>query len=191
MPKILAFSGSSRKDSYNKKLVKIVATVAEESGAKITLIDLRELPMPIFDEDIETSLGMPENARVFKQHMIDSDGILISSPEYNSGYSGLIKNCIDWASRKESPEEIPLEAFKGKLVSLMSTSLGTLGGLRGLVPLRMLLGNLGMIVLPGQVAVGDAMKAFDDSGQLVDEKQNKAVINLGTTIVETINAMKS
>src|SRR5690349_10389273 len=151
-PKILAFAGSLRKDSFNKKLVKLAAAGAKSAGADVTYIDLKELPMPIFDEDLEAAQGMPENAKKFKQLMISHDGLLISAPEYNSSISAALKNAIDWASRPE-PNEAPLVAFDGKVVSLMAASPGALGGLRGLVTVRSILGNIKVIVLPEQIAV--------------------------------------
>jgi NAD(P)H-dependent FMN reductase len=179
MPKILAFAGSSRKDSFNKKLVKIAASGAENSGATITYIDLADYPMPIFDQDLESEHGMPEKAHEFKHLLIEHDGFLIASPEYNSAFSPLLKNVIDWASRAESNDEPPLVAYKGKIAAIMATSPGTLGGIRGLVFLRLLLGNIGITVIPDQIAVPKAMKAFANNGSLIDEKQQQTVTNLG------------
>ena len=189
MTKILAFAGSSRTESFNKKLVAIAAQGARDAGADVTLIDLRDFPMPVFDQDFEAEQGMPDVAQRFKQYMIESDGILISSPEYNSGYSALLKNAIDWASRSESADEKPLIAFTGKCVSIMAASPGGLGGIRGLVSLRMLLGNLGMTVLPKQVTVPGAASAFNQDGQLENERKQNAVINLGRELVETLNKL--
>lgn len=187
MIKILAFAGSARADSFNRKLIAIAAQGAETAGAEVTVVDLRDYAMPIFDQDYEAQQGMPENARQLKRHLIASDGILISSPEYNSGYSGLLKNCIDWVSRAEAPDEKRLIAFRGKCVSLMSASPGKLGGIRGLAALRILLSNLGMTVSPGQVAVPNAVEAFDEEGQLVDEEQQQAIVNLAIDLVTTLN----
>lgn len=149
MVKIFALSGSARKQSYNQRLVRIAATGAKIAGAEVTEINLADFPMPIFNQDLEAEQGMPEAAGAIKKLMIGHDGMLIASQEYNSAYSALLKNAIDWASRKEVESEPPLQAFRGKVVTLMSASPGALGGLRGLVVLRMLLGNLGMIVLSG------------------------------------------
>jgi NAD(P)H-dependent FMN reductase len=179
MPKILAFAGSSRKDSLNKKLVKIAALGAESAGATVTFIDLADYPMPLFNQDLESQQGMPEKAHEFKKLLIEHDGFLIASPEYNSAFSPLLKNVIDWASRAESKDEPPLAAYKGKVAAIMATSPGALGGIRGLVFLRMLLSNIGVTVIPDQIAVPHAMKAFADDGSLIDEKQQQAVIDLG------------
>ena len=184
MPKFLAFAGSSRKDSFNKKLVKIAASGAESSGAKVTIIDLSDFPMPIFNEDLESTEGMPKQAREFKNLLIEHDGFLIASPEYNSAFSSLLKNAIDWASRSESGNEPPLVAYRGKVAAIMATSPGGLGGIRGLVFLRMLLGNIGVFVLPEQQVIPHAFKAFGDDGSLVDTKQQQAVVNLGIKLTQ-------
>ncbi len=182
MPKILAFAGSSRKDSLNKKLLKIAVLGAESAGATVTFIDLADYPMPLFNQDLESEQGMPEKAHEFKNLLIEHDGFLIASPEYNSAFSPLLKNVIDWASRAESQDEPPLVAYKGKVATIMATSPGALGGIRGLVFLRMLLGNIGVTVIPDQIAVPQAMKAFAADGSLIDEKRQQTVIDLGTKL---------
>ena len=114
MPKLLAFAGSSREESFNKKLVRIAAAGARQAGAEVTLVDLGDFPMPIFNQDLESARGMPEKAGEFKELMVAHDGFLVASPEYNSSYSPLLKNAIDWASRSEAESEAPLSAFRGK-----------------------------------------------------------------------------
>ncbi|MFN0039999.1 MAG: NADPH-dependent FMN reductase, partial [Burkholderiales bacterium] len=165
--RILAFAGSLRRDSFNKKLVQLAATGAREDGADVTLVDLRELPMPLYDGDIEREHGLPANAKVAKRLFVDSDAFLISSPEYNSGTSAVLKNVIDWVSRTEG-KEAPLIAFKGKIAGLMSASPGFQGGLRGLAALRSILANIGVVVIPTQVAISRANEAFDADGNLKD-----------------------
>ncbi len=179
MSKILAFAGSSRKHSFNKKLVKIAASGAKNSGAEITFVDLADYPMPVFNQDLESEQGMPDKAREFKNMLIQHDAFLIASPEYNSAFSPLLKNVIDWASRAESEDETPLVAYKGKIAAIMATSPGALGGIRGLVFLRMLLSNIGVTVIPDQIAIPQAIKAFSDDGLLIDSKQQQLVLDLG------------
>jgi chromate reductase, NAD(P)H dehydrogenase (quinone) len=186
MVRILAFAGSSRKDSFNRKLIRIAASGAEEAGAEVKLVELGDYPMPIMNEDLETAEGMPEKAREFKQLMLHSDGLLIAAPEYNSSITPLLKNVLDWASRSEAEDEPPLSAFRGRTAVIMSASPGSLGGLRGLVTLRMMLGNLGVTVLPDQRCISDAFKAFSDDGSLIDTKQQKAVMKLGRKLAGTI-----
>ena len=183
--KILAFAGATRRESWNKKLIRIAASAAESAGAKVTLVDLADFRMPLFDGDLEDEKGIPENGTKFKQLMKDHDGFLISCPEYNSSITGVLKNTIDWASR-EAEDEKPLECFKGKVISLMSASPGRLGGLRGLVHVRAILGNVGCIVLPAQVAVSGANEAFGDDGRLKNETQHKSIEDLGSGLARMI-----
>ncbi|MFQ3250032.1 MAG: chromate reductase [Glaciecola sp.] len=185
MQKILAFAGSGRKHSYNFSIAKCAAQGAQIEGVEVTVIDMSEFDMPIFNEDLEAEVGLPENAKKFKQLLMSHDGFLIGNPEYNSGYSALIKNAIDWASRMEEGEK-PLQAFKGKYAALIAASPGALGGIRGLVPLRMLLGNIGMNVLPNQVAIGGIDKLVDEQHSVSDEKTQKKLHNLGRSLAEAV-----
>lgn len=190
MVKVLAFSGSSRRDSFNNKLVKIAARGAEIAGASVNHINLADYPMPIYNGDLEDEKGMPEHAASFKQLLVDHDGFLIASPEYNSAFSPLLKNVIDWASRAQSEDEPPLIAFQGKMAAIMSTSPGGLGGIRGLVFLRMLLGNIGITLLTEQQTIPQSFSAFTDEGDLVVERKQKAVMALGSKLVASIGKLK-
>ncbi|MBI3543565.1 MAG: NAD(P)H-dependent oxidoreductase [Deltaproteobacteria bacterium] len=170
-PRILAFAGSARKDSLNKKLVRNAAAAATRAGADVTLVDLRDFPLPVYDGDLEEASGLPEHAKRLKKLFLEHDALLISSPEYNSSIPGPLKNVLDWVSREETDDEKPLACYRGKLCTLVSASPGALGGLRALVALRMMLGNIGVTVLPDQLAVGKAHEAFTDDGVLKDAKQ--------------------
>src|SRR4051812_26635967 len=121
-PKIVAFAGSLRSGSWNKKLIAFAVDAARQAGADVTLVDLRELALPLFDQDIEDASGLPEGARKLKALLRESDGFLIASPEYNSSITGALKNAIDWASRGETDDEPPLVAFRGKAAALMAAS---------------------------------------------------------------------
>lgn len=184
-PKILAFAGSTREASYNKKLVKVAAEGARAAGAEVTYLDLRDLPMPLYDGDLEEKEGLPENARKFKKLLMAHQGLLIASPEYNSSLSGVLKNAIDWASRPEG-EEQRLACFKDKVAAIMSTSPGGTGGLRGLVHVRSILGNIGVLVLPEQKTIPRAFEAFDADGRLKEPKQHEAVEQLGSKLANML-----
>jgi chromate reductase, NAD(P)H dehydrogenase (quinone) len=189
-PKILAFAGSLRAESFNKKLVKIAAAGARAAGAEVTYLDLRDIPMPIFDEDLEKSDGLHPNARKLKDLMLAHHGFLISSPEYNSSISAALKNAIDWASRPV-PGEKPLECFVDKVAGLVAASPGALGGLRGLVTIRSILGNIRVIVLPDQFALVKANEAFNADGSLKDVKQKETVEKIGATVAVTIAKLRA
>ncbi len=183
-PKILAFAGSTRTASYNKQLVRFAADAARAAGAEVTLVDLRDYPLPLFDGDLEDQQGLPENAKKLKAIFSAHDALLIASPEYNSSITAVLKNTLDWISRGETDDEPALAAYRGKTAALISASPGALGGLRGLVHLRAILGNIGVIVLPDQVAVPKAHEAFDDKGGLKDERSAKQVTRLAQGLVD-------
>src|SRR5439155_6580577 len=189
-PRILAFAGSTRTESFNKKLVRIAADGARAAGAGVTLVDLRDYPMPLYDGDLEAAQGQPEKARELKALFLDNDGLLLSCPEYNSSITGVLKNTIDWLSRPV-PNEPPLAAFTGKVAALMSASPGALGGLRGLVHVRSILGNIGVIVLPDQIAVSRAGEAFDEKGQLKDAKQQTGIMGLGARLAGFLQKLRA
>ena len=188
-PKILAFAGSTRVDSFNKKLVKIAVSGARASGAKVTFLDLRDLPMPLYDGDLEIQQGLSDNVKKFRALLMGHDGLLISAPEYNSGISGVLKNAIDWASRP-LPGETPLACFIGKVAVIMSASPGVLGGLRGLVQVRSILSNIQVLVLPQQMAIPKADEAFNADGTLKDVKQQVAIEALGRSLAEILIKLK-
>ena len=184
-PRILALAGSTRKDSLNVKLVHIAAAGARAAGAEVTVLDLHDCPMPLFNQDLEATDGPPPQASRLKEIMRAHGGLLIASPEYNSSISPLLKNTIDWVSRPADGEQM-LAAYQGKVAGLMSASPGRLGGLRGLVHLRSILSNIGVLVIPDQVAVGEAGAAFDDSGDLVDDRRRASVQGVGRTVTTLV-----
>jgi len=183
-PRILAFGGSLRRESFNQKLAAIAAEGARSAGAEVTLIALRDFPLPVFDQEIEDAEGLPAAAKKLKQLFREHQGLIIAAPEYNSSISGALKNAIDWVSRAETDDEPPLVAFTGKTAVLCAASPGALGGLRGLVTVRSILGNIGVTVLPDQVAVSKAHEAFRPDGTLADEKQAGRVKKLGTQLAQ-------
>jgi NAD(P)H-dependent FMN reductase len=189
-PKIAAIAGSLRAGSFNKKLLAMAADIARGAGADVTVLDLRELALPIFDEDLEEASGLPTGAKQLKAVLRESDGLLLACPEYNSSITGALKNAIDWASRTGSDDEPALAAFRGKAAALLAASPGALGGLRGLVTVRSILGNIGVHVLPDQVAVGTAHEAFDAAGQLKDERKKKQVAALATALVDLARKLR-
>ena len=174
MIKLLFMSGSTREQSFNKKLARFATNYCQfDAGVEADFIDLKDYPMPIYNGDDEDRYGLPENAVLLKKRFAEANGFFISSPEYNSSISALLKNTIDWISRTHIANEKPLIAFQDKVCAISSISPGGLGGLRGLVSLRMILGNIGVHVIPSQVAIGSAFKAFDENNNLVDGAQKE------------------
>ena len=175
--KVLLFSGSLRKESYNTKLIQEAAAVAKSLGAKATIIDLADYPIPFYNGDIEAKEGMPENARRIRDAMIDAQVICIASPEYNSSVSSVLKNTLDWASRSEAKSS-SRKAFKGKTFVLLSASPSSLGGSRGLVHLRNIIEDIGGTCLEKQLSVARAQEAFDDQGNLKDPQTKQKLQEL-------------
>jgi chromate reductase len=189
-PKVLAFAGSTRTESFNKKLIRIGAAAARAAGGEVTLIDLRDYPLPLFDGDLEAEQGLPANARKLKDLFLAHQGLLLSCPEYNSSITAVLKNTIDWVSRPV-PGEPPLAGFTDKVAGLMSASPGALGGLRGLVHVRSILGNIGVLVVPEQIAVSRAAEAFGSDGSLKDAKQQATVEKIAAKVVRVLNALRA
>jgi NAD(P)H-dependent FMN reductase len=188
MAKILAFAGSARKDSVNKKLIAFATQKARDAGGDVTLVDLRDLPMPLYDGDLEEREGIPANAEKLYELMKSHAGLMLACPEYNSSITPLLKNAIDWVSRPRQGDP-PLAAFQGKIAALLAASPGGLGGLRGLVHVRSILGNIGVIVLPTQVAIPAAFEKFDDGGAITDASTADKVKALATELVATMEKL--
>lgn len=186
-PRILVFGGSLRAESYNQKLANIAAAAATAAGAEVTFVALRDYRMPIFDEDLEAEEGMPENALKLKALFAENDGLIIASPEYNSGISAALKNAIDWVSRATSEGEPPLSVLKGKTAAILAASPGGYGGSRSLDQLRPLLENIAITVVEDQVTIAKAHEAFDADGHLVDTSQQEAVMSLVAVLVAKLS----
>ena len=166
-PRLLFIAGSAREKSWNKKLARLGHQIADANGIASAFADLGDYPMPIYNGDIETQEGSPDNARKLKALMKVHSGIFIASPEYNASFSALLKNALDWVSHTRDDGEEPLEVFKTRVFALGSASPGGMGGLRGLSQLRLVLEiGLSALVLPDQFAVPRAVDAFDENGHL-------------------------
>ena len=183
-PRLLAFSGSARRESFNKKLLAEAVAATRAAGAEVTLVDFREMPLPLYDGDLEDAQGMPPNAQKFVALIQSHDGLLIASPEYNSQMTPLLKNAIDWATRAD---ENPLI---GKVAGIVSASPGNFGGIRSQTLARQLLTHLGCHVVPVTCVLPQADQAFDDAGKLKEERHRKSVRTLAEALVRTAERLK-
>lgn len=184
-PKVLVFSDSARRDSVNQKLATVSAEMAREAGAEVTLVSLADYPMPLYDGDLEVAEGLPEDAVKLKALFVENDALLLACSEYNSSITPLLKNTIDWVSRPATDDEPSLSAYTGKVAGLLAASFGGLGGMRGLVHVRSILGNVGVTVIPQQFALGGAFQAFDKSGNLLEGRSKGGVEKVVSALVET------
>ncbi len=187
--KVLVFAGSLRKDSYNKKLARVAAGIARDAGAEVTTLDLADVPLPIYDGDLEDREGVPASVLQLKAMFRAHDAFLIASPEYNSSVSAALKNLIDWLSRPVK-DEPSLACFRGKTAALFSASPGALGGLRGLVHLRAILGNIGVLLIADQLAIGKADDAFAEDGALKNPKQGALLAEIVHDLVRVAGAVR-
>ena len=190
-PKILAFSGSLRKDSLNQRVISIAADMARDAGAEVTVLSLRDYPMPVFNQDDEDADGVPAEARAFRGQLEGHHGFIIGCPEYNSSITAALKNAIDWATRAKADGQGPNDCFTGKAVALTAASPGGMGGRRGLNHVREILNNVGCYVVPGMVAIPGAHKAFDDKGGLSDERTRGSMESLIHTLVRDASALSA
>ena len=174
MTKTLIVPGSARRDSVNKRLARVAEGVAREAGLDPTLIDLAEFPMPLYDADLEAASGLPEHAVRLKALFASHPAWVFVAPEYNASLAPLLKNAIDWASRP-APGEKGLASFQAKTAALLSASPGALGGMRGLVHLRLCLTGMRVLVVPDDFSLSGAYQAFDEAGALREPKHRDAV----------------
>jgi chromate reductase len=177
MSRILAFAGSARRDSLNKKLARAAAEAARKAGAEATFIDLADYRLPLYDGDLEASEGMPANAMRLRELFLAHDALLVASPENNASVSSLLKNTLDWLSRSIGDGKganAGTAPYAGKTALLLSASPGGFGGVRGLPHLRQILATLGVTVLGVQVSLPRAHEAFDEHGALKDARAVEA-----------------
>lgn len=186
--RVLAFSGSARQASINQRLVAAAADVATDRGADVTLINLRDFPMPLFNQDDEAGTGEPGPVRELKSLFVAHDALLIASPEYNGLITPLLKNTLDWLSRRAG-DEPSMVAYRDKTAALLATSYGRLGGLRGLVHTRALMTNLGVLTVPKQAAIGGANEAFDNDGKLTREGDALLVESVVDALLDTASSL--
>ena len=154
----------------------------------MTLIALRDFPLPLFDADLESASGPPENAKKLKELFLSHDGLIIASPEYNGSMTAALKNAIDWVSRATAADEAPLVALAGKTAAILAASPGGYGGARSLAQLRLFLGNIRITVIEPQVTIPKAHEVIREDGSFADEGIANSLRSLGSALVEAIKA---
>ena len=175
--KLLIFAGSTRQNSFNRRLAQAAADLARASGAKVTLLELGGLDIPMYNADLEKQATPPDVMKL-KQILLEHPAWIICTPEYNGSYSALLKNTIDWASSPVKSDPAWADGFKsftGKVVGMLSASPGALGGLRSQSHLLPLLINLQCWVAPKAFALSRAGDAFDADGKLVNDSHRQSV----------------
>lgn len=175
--KLLIFAGSTRQHSYNRQLAHAATKLARAQGRQVTLLELGELDIPMYNADLEAQ-GTPADVLRLKEIFLAHPSWIICTPEYNGSYPALLKNTIDWASSpiKSNPAwHNGHKAFIGKVVGMLSASPGALGGLRAQSHLAPMLLNLQCWVAPKAFALSRAADAFDAQGDLREAGPREAV----------------
>ena len=160
--KLLAFAGSLRRQSWNRKLIALAVANVRQAGVEVDLAEFQEFDMPLYNRDLQDASGFSPGTRELQRRVAETDGMLIASPEYNYSLPGILKNAIDWVSRMKP---MPL---RGKHGVLLAASTSLVGGSRGLWALRVPLEGLGVMLLPDMFALAQAPQAFDEQGKLKD-----------------------
>ena len=188
MTNILAFAASTRSGSFNQTALEVAADGARDTGAEVTLLSLKDYPLSLFDQDLEAADGLPENVLALRNIFAEHDALLVASPEYNGFFTPLLKNTLDWLSRP-APDDSPAP-FADKTAALLSASPGGLGGIRALPHARLLLENLGILVLPQSHGVGAAHEVFGDP-DFADSHHAQGLQSLGRALAETVAKLKA
>lgn len=182
-PRILAFAGSIRRDSWNRKVLEIAAAGARNAGAEVTVINLADYPMPIYDADWEAAHRLPDGTKRLQEVMATHHGYLIACPEYNSSITPLLKNTIDWTTRGPDGHG-NLQYWHGRTAGLVAASGGALGGLRVLRHVREILSNIGVLVIPDQRAAAGVDKVFDADGRMTDDRLRQGLESVGARLAQ-------
>jgi chromate reductase, NAD(P)H dehydrogenase (quinone) len=183
--RVLAFSGSSRRESLNRKFLSEAVDAARAEGCEVNLVNLDDFSLPLYNGDLEDRDGMPEGATKLVALVAGCHALLVASPEYNSMITPLLKNTIDWCSRAD------VNPFEGKVAAVISASPGIHGGARSLQMAQQLLLKLGCHVVPGQCILPHAEKAFDAQGRLTEERAHKAVRAMAEKLAATAARLSS
>ena len=167
--KIIGVSGSLRQQSFNTRLLKEALCDLVSQDVETDLIDLSAVPLPFYNADDEASSGMPTEVRVAREKVIAADCLYIATPEYNGASPGVLKNFLDWMSRKETVDDLPLKAFSHKTAVMMSATVGASGGVRAMTGLNTQLAYLGVMVIPQRFSLINAGSCFTESDGLAKE----------------------
>ncbi len=175
--KVIAFAGSFRAASFNKKLLALGVRELEKLGVAVETVDLKALAIPVYDGDDEEKSGLPKPVVELREKLAAAHGVMIASPEYNWGVPGGLKNVIDWLSRP------PNQPFKGKAGVVMGASASAFGAVRMQPQLRQALQCLGAAVITQAVMIPAAQVMFDEKGELKDAKRHQEITVVATELV--------
>lgn len=178
MVKIIGLAGSLRPGSYSQKALKVAAERVEALGSEVEILDLRSLHLPFCDGSDEYP-NYPDVEKL-RQAVLQADAVILATPEYHGSISGVLKNALDLMG---------FEHFSGKVTGLISV-LGGQPNSNALNDMRTILRWIHAWTIPEQVAIGQAWKAFDQDGNLVDENLSKRFDSFAQSLVENTRKLR-
>jgi len=165
MAKIVGISGSLRAKSYNSALLRVAAQLMP-SGATLEIATIKGIPL--YDGDVEERDGIPAAVTALKERIVQADGLLLVTPEYNNSIPGVFKNAIDWLSR---PPADASRIFTGRPVAVIGASPGGFGTILSQQAWLQVLRTLQTRPwFEGRLQVSRAGSVFDANGELTDDK---------------------
>ena len=180
--KILAISGSLRRDSHNTLLLRAAGELLGPNDTLELWEGLREVPPYDQDDDVEPA---PQQVADLRAAVASADAVLFATPEYNSSIPGALKNALDWASRP-----IATNAFRGKPVAVIGSSIGMFGAVWAQADLRKVLAAMGARIAEVEIAVGHAHEKFDENGMLIDSEIREQLEDAVASLVATTEPVK-
>lgn len=183
MSKIVGFAGSLRKESYNKKCLRVVLDFIKQNGIEVEFIDLKELNIPLYDGDLETEVKTPQGVKVLRDKIENAHGLVIATPEYNHSIPGVLKNTIDWLSRTEYTDDI----LKNKKVGIFGASDGSFGTVRAQIAFFPIANTLSLDLMQSKTYVTNVDKKFDEAGNLTDEKTRESLKKYAANFVAFVS----
>ncbi len=167
-PILVGLSGSLRQDATNRKLLREAARLFEPG----TFIEA-DLNLPLYDGDVEAEQGIPEAVQILADQIAQADAVIISTPEYNKGPSGVLKNALDWVSRTSG------RPWMDKPLAVMSAAAGRAGGERAQMILRSFMVPFQPRILQGpEFHLADSSNEFDDEGRLISDRYEHSLQTL-------------
>lgn len=180
--KIVAFSGSLRKASYNTAAINAAMALAP-AGCEIELLDISEVPL--YDQE-QADIATPKAVLALAEKIKAADAIIFATPEYNYSIPGVLKNTIDWLSRQQP------QPFTEKPAAIMSASMSFLGGARAQYHLRQVLIYLDVhLINKPEIMIGRAHEKFDHNGKLTDAGTEEFIKKLVVALVDWSKKLKT
>lgn len=182
--RLLAMSGSARRESFNRRVLAVMIRGAEAEGAAVTMVEPNEFTLPLYNADLEAAEGLPGAAARLQQLFAEHHGLLLASPEYNGFFTPLVKNTFDWVSRPlaDGSRKPGTVHMRGKPAGVAGASTGAMAAIQSLQFTRLFLSRLGFLVVPEQAGVPNAAGAFDEDGRITDDRIHATVEGVGAAV---------